>query len=317
VDVAPASFRRAIVFDLVSLDAAMPQRLDAATIVVDVTITFDNILSEAARVRTAIAPVSTSGWEPDLEQGSTWRLEGDTLSVERSLQPGEKAGEHIRFNVQADRLSFPPGVDHTVEYKGGVLAKESRRMEQVDVVPIYPNSSIRSIPAWQIIGPFPLGPIDTSHLPDDPEKANPHFYKRFGPEDGYEADRVYEGGRSWMHCDPLPNGLLNFNALMGTTDLACAYALCGVYSPTEQLVHATVYADNFAQVFLNGKLIEGAQTFDAPAGFVYVPLALQQGWNTVVAKIINNRADWFLRFMIADPQENLHFVEFPQSIDGT
>jgi hypothetical protein len=311
VDVAPASFRRGIVFDLVTLDAAMPEGLGTSTVTIEAALNFHNVLPEAATVRSSIAPVQTCGWTPLPAPDSGWEIDGESVSIARPLEPGQKVTERIRFEVPAERLSFPPAVSQIVEYKGSVLTKESRRMEEVNVVPVYPASAVKAIPAWQIAGPFRVGPIDTGFLPEDPAKANPNFYKRFGPEEGYDVDRVYGDGVRWRACDPLPKGLLNFNALMGTTDLACAYALCGVYSPADQLVHATVCADNFAQVFLNGELVEDAQAFGAPGGFVYVPLQLEPGWNTVVAKLINNRADWFLRFLIADPLDNLEFADHP------
>jgi len=311
VDVAPASFRRGVVFDLVTLDAAMPEGLGTPTVTIKAELTFHNVLLEAATVRSTITPVQTCGWTPLPASDSGWEIDGESVSIARALEPGQKVTERIRFEVPVERVPFPPGVGHTVEYKGSILAKENRRMEEVNVVPIYPATATKAIPAWQIVGPFRLGPIDTSFLPREPEKANPNFYKRFGPEDGYDADRAYEGGVRWRACDPLPNGLLNFNGLMGTTDHACAYASCGVYTPIDQLVYATIYADNFAQVFLNGDLVEDAQNFGAPGGFMYVPLHLQQGWNTVVAKLINNRADWFLRFLIADPLGNLEFADHP------
>ncbi len=309
VDIAPASFRRGIVFDMLMLDAAMPEGLGSPTVTVIATLNFHNVLPKSAVVRAMIEPLQACGWEPVVTPDSGWKIDEKTASIERALEPGEKSTAKIEFTVPADRVSFPPRVDETVEYAGHELTKESRRMEEVDVIPIYPADTVKAIPAWQIVGPFSLGPIDTSFLPDDPEKANANFFKRFGPEDGYDASRVYEDGLAWHPCDPLPNGLLNFNALMGTTDLACAYALCGVYSPVDQLVHATVYADNFAQVFLNGALVEEAQNFGAPGGFVYVPLNLHRGWNAVTAKLINNRADWFLRFLIADPKGNLKFAD--------
>ncbi len=311
VDIAPASFRRGIVFDLATLDATMPEGLGTDTIAVENILTINNILPEEATVETSIAPLDKSGWQPDLESGSPWTIHGNAVRIRHTLAPGETVSARIRFNVPAERLSFPPQVDQEIEYRGEPLAKENRRMEEVDVAPIYPNGSIKEIPAWHVVGPFPLGPIDTSHLPEHPEKANANFFKAFGPEHGFEEGRTYDGGLTWRHHDPLPNGLLNFNAIMGTTDLACAYAACSVYSPDDQLVHAVVYADNFAQVFLNGDLIEEAQAFGAPGGFVYVPLELHAGWNTIVAKIINNRADWFLRFLLADPSGNLRFTELP------
>lgn len=178
-------------------------------------------------------------------------------------------------------------------------------MERVDVAPLYPQAAWRDVPRWQVAGPFPLGPIDTSKLPGDPAGANPNFFKRFGPEDGFEPGRTYEGGVGWRAAASCGNGLLNHNAILGTADLAAAYSACAVFSPIERMTHAVMYADNFAQVYVNGVLAESAQSFGAPGGFVYVPIELRQGWNWIVVKVINNRGDWFLRFLLADPSGDL------------
>ena len=45
-------------------------------------------------------------------------------------------------------------------------------------------------------------------------------------------------------------------------------------------------------------------------------LALNAGWNTVVVKVINNRGDWFLRCLVADPRRNLVFSDTPSKNSG-
>jgi Calcineurin-like phosphoesterase len=311
VDVAPASFRKAITFDMVKVDAAQTEGLDSDTVTVRTTVAFSNPLQEPVAIRLAIGPLLRCGWRAVGPPDSAWKVDGETVSIEVPLEPGQSYDASLVFGVPADRLSYPPGIGHEVRYQGEWLAKETYNMVEVGVVPIYPVAALRAVPEWQLVGPFPLGDIDTSHLPDAPAKANPNFFKRFGPEDGYDPDRVYDGGLRWYEARGQGWGLLNFNGLMGTLDHALGYALCGVYSPEAQLTHAAVYADNFSQVVLNGELVKQGQDFGAPGGFVYVPLHLRAGWNTVTAKLINNHGDWFLRFLIADPKGNLRFASHP------
>ncbi len=302
VDIAPASFRHAVGFELLTLDAARWEQLDVHTASVEATLAFHNTLPEAAVVRATVTPIDECGWS----------LTAGEETIEVPLKRGERATKRLTFEVPLDRLDTPPNVAYDVKYRGEWLTREALNMVQENVIPIYPADSTKIIPEWHLIGPFALGNIDTSHLPDDPASANPNFYKRFGPEGGYDPDRVYEGGKRWFDTDNQGRGLLNFNALMGTEDHALGYALCGVFSPEEQRVHATVFADNFSQVVLNGELVDEGQDFGAPGGFVYAPLELKKGWNTLIVKLINNRGDWFLRVLLSDPNDNLRFARHPE-----
>ncbi|MCC6696480.1 MAG: metallophosphoesterase [Candidatus Hydrogenedentes bacterium] len=307
VEIAPTSFRRAVVFEMVTLDAEMPENMGADTAGVRAVVQLQNVLKEPVTLAVSIAPLGESGWRPIIEAGSSWSLQGDAVTVEKTLAPGERASVPLDLQVPAERLPYPPAASWTVKYKGETLHAEGRPMEKAEVVPIYPARVMREVPAWQVIGPFKIGPIDTAQLPQNPEKANPYFVKQLGPESGYEEGRVYDEGRAWQSCAPQRNGLLNFNGLMGTLDLAAAFASFKVQSPADQVVFADVYADNFAQVYVNGAVSEGGQTFGAPGGYVHAPIHLRAGWNSVVVKVVNNRGDWFLRFLIADPQGNLRF----------
>lgn len=311
VEIAPASFRKAIAYDMVQLDAEQPVRLDSATAEVFTQIKMHNVLAEPATIEAVVSRLDGCEWEPKLTAQDDAVYTGSSLALTRTLAPGERCEVSVPFTMSRARLSFPPRVSWRVEYRGEWLPNENYDMSQENTVLIYPASCFRIVPEWQLVGPFPLGEIDTNHLPDNPAQANARFFERFGPEDGYDAARVYEGGRRWFPVKNQGRGLLNFNALMGTIDHALGYALCGIYSPTEQHVHALVYSDNYHQVVLNGVLLEEGQDFGAPSGFTYVPLDLQPGWNTLIAKLMNNRGDWFLRVLIADPENNLRFARTP------
>ncbi|MCC6486488.1 MAG: metallophosphoesterase [Candidatus Hydrogenedentes bacterium] len=306
-DIAPASFRRAVVFEMVALDAEMPENVGTDTVRVRAVARLRNVLNEPVTLEVAIAPLGKSGWQPVIETGSPWTLDGDAATMRKTLAPGSSVSVPLAFQVTPERVPYPPAARWSVTYKGETLSAEGRPLEKTDVVPIYPARVMREVPAWQGIGPCQIGPIDTAQLPQDPEKANPYFVKPLGPESGYEEGRVYEQGRTWQPCTPQRKGLLNLNGLMGTLDLAAAFACFKVYSPVEQVVFADVYADNFAQVYVNGALSEGGQTFGAPGGYIHAPVHLREGWNSVVVKVVNNRGDWFLRFLMADPEGNLRF----------
>ncbi len=234
-------------------------------------------------------------------------IENDELVLERRLEPGMTETVRLVFTVPEARLSYPPSLGHRVNYKGEWLEKESYRMAETPVAPLYPAGAWRSIGEWACAGPLPLGELDTILLGTDPRKAFPGLFAPAGLEGGPQG-----GDPAWRTVRDDKNGLLNGNALMGTLDLAAAFFACAVKSPDVRTTHAVLYADNFAVVYLNGKLVEQAMAIGAPGGFVYVPLALEAGWNRLVVKLANNRGDWFARFLIADPEKAFVFAADPQ-----
>lgn len=314
VDIAPASFRDAINRQVVRLDAVPPEGLGTPEVRVNAFALLKNPFDTAIVVRLSAGPLHACGWSMYTEPGVTELIAEDTWSKEYPLEPGQECTVPIYFQVSGAALCTPPAVTWKVRYRGHWLEKESMPMEEVNVVPLYPVSLWRDIPKWQVAGPFPLGSINTSALPHDPAAANANFFKEFGPERGYQADARYEGNIAWQPATSAAKGLLNHNALLGTADLAAAYNQFAVFSPEDQLTHAVLYADNYAQVYLNGTLVESAQEFGPPGGWVYAPLALKKGWNTVVVKVINNRGDWFLRFLLADPENNLAIADRVQDL---
>ncbi|MFO7974074.1 MAG: metallophosphoesterase [Candidatus Hydrogenedentota bacterium] len=311
VDIAPASFRKAIAYEVLTWDAKAPPVKEGEAYRVRAVARFKNPFDGPIAIEARLPSLDEFLWEPVLEDGARWRREGDDLTAEVRLAPGQDIVRELAFRTTWDHLSYPPEYTFRVRYKGAWLQGESYPMEQEHVIPAYPVDSLRIVPAWQVVGPFAVGPIDTSKLPGDPASANANFFKHFGPEFGYDPEQQYDDGLRWRRVTNQGRGLLNFNGIFGTQDHALAYALCGVYSPEAQITHVVTYSDNFSQVVLNGELVQEGQDFGAPGGFAYVPAELEEGWNTLVVKLFNNRGDWFLRVLVADPEGNLEFRDAP------
>ncbi len=313
VDIAPASFRKALSYDLVRMDADQPFRVQNDQLELLQSLEIANPLDEDIIVEVTVKPVEKGKWEI-LGEGVTH--ESNTAKVTRELVAKETWQHRITFRLPVSEVFYPPLISWRVSIRGEWLTNENYPMSQENVPMLYAKKHFKAVPFWQTVGPFRIGPIRGELLPQEPEKANPRFFERLGPEDGYDTTRTYGDGCEWRLISGNTQGLLNFNASMGTVDEACAFALCGIYSPEAQQTHALMYSDNFHQAFLNGRLIEQGQDFGSPSGFTYVPLDLKEGWNTFVAKLINNKADWFLRVLIADPRDNLTFADKPVENQG-
>lgn len=309
VTVAPASFRAAVNRQVVRLDAQTPEGLGSPTVRVHAFAQLENPFDKAITVRLSVAPLVADGWIPAPETDLSTSPDRSACSLELALEPGQQQRVAMPFDVPDTALALPPAVAWDIRYDGQWLTREAMPMEEVNAVPLYPSAAWRDISHWQVAGPFPLGAIDVSRLPEDPKAACPGLFAWFGPEDGHRENARFAGDVSWRPAVSSAQGLLNLNAILGTVDLAAAFNAFAVYSPGEQRTHALVYADNFAQVYVNGVLQERAQEFGAGSGWVYAPLSLHAGWNDVVVKVINNRGDWFLRCLVADPRGDLRFSD--------
>lgn len=307
VDVAPAAFRKAITHELVRVDADPGADFTRDPVALEIIFSLHNVLDQPVDIEVYVENPTQAGWPAPSGDDTTWRLVEDRLAATRRLDTGELDELRLPLEVSRPALSSPPDVGWRVRYGDHWLEKESMKMVEVTTLPVHPVASYTAPEEVYLVGPFPLGPIDTAQLPAHPEKANPRFHHRFGPEDGYAANATYEGGLEWRRIRPQRAGLVNGNALLGTLDHVAAYVACAVYSPLDQITHAVVGADNFSQTYLNGALVEEGQGFGGAGGLAYPELALKKGWNTVVVKLINNKADWFLRFLIANPRGNLEF----------
>lgn len=308
VDTAPMSFRKAVTFGMVQLDANTPEGLEQPSADVRALARLSNPLDSEVVLRLKIGPLDRSGWIPAVKEGDGWRLSHSAMETERRLAPGASLTLPLPFSVPRERLAWPPELSYDIQHSGRWLEKESFHMVEMDTVPLYPAAAWKSPGECRVAGPYALGEILTGHLPDAPEKANPRLFERLGPETGYAPGT---DGTPWKTAIADANGLLNFNAVLGTVDCAAGFASAWISSPKAMATHAAVYADNFAQVYVNGELVEAAQVFGPPGGFAYVPVTLRAGWNNLSVKLINNRGDWFLRMLVADPGGVLKFAPAP------
>lgn len=242
-----------------------------------------------------------------LPPGTAWTKASGVDSFTVSLAPGQRAERVFTFAGTTTQLSPVPVFVSNVDYRG--VAAAPRRPVPVR---LYPDSLMRAIREWMVIGAFELGPFNTRLLPDNPQEALPGLFARREPRNFFDARRpVVENGTEfrWRKVTADATGYMNFNAYLGTKDQALAYAMTKVYSPVAQEVYAEFAADNYAQVVLNGEIV--GQKFANPGSPGITPLRLKKGWNTLVLKLINNSGDWYLEFALADPRQNLRF-----SVDG-
>jgi hypothetical protein len=242
-----------------------------------------------------------------IPQGSSWTKTSGADSFSVNLGPGQRADRSYAFSGTTARLAPVPAFVWGADYQ-----TESAAGRRPSAVRLFPDSLMRTIPEWLVIGVFDVGPFNTRLLPGNPEQALPGLFARREGRNFFDPRRtVIEGGNeyTWRKVAATASGYMNFNGYLGTKDQALAYAMCKVYSPVAQEVYAEFAADNYALVLLNGQL--AGQKFSNPGSPGIAPLRLKKGWNTLVLKLVNNSGDWWMEFALSDPQRNLRF-----SVDG-
>ena len=237
----------------------------------------------------------------DVSSAPAWA--GSPVSVTVTLQPGDEGDLALTFTGDAAHRLPTPKVSFSARFPEAELFGYS--LGQFEP---FRDESRCTIDTWQVMGPFDVGPFRTENLPEHPEWAFPRVFQVRAPDAGWADGITYEeAGRThtWQELDADTAGVLHFNQLE-RKDYLLGYASAAVYSPVAQQVAARVRVDNFMEFFVNGEKV--GQLYGSPRDFIIVPVELNEGWNEVLVKIVNNHGDWHLWFTMFDPQGNLRFA---------
>jgi len=297
-DIAPRPFREAAT-RLIRAEALPPAGLETGEPTLGMVVTIDNQLPDVANVAIAFPGVGATGWR---------MIEGAN-PAEVAVASGSTQKVRVRFAAPAARLADVPRVRFTCTYQGTQLLDAAQRM------PVFPDSLLRPIPAWQVVGPFAVGQIGREQE-RDPRRIVPRAFERLGPEAGWSRSATFtEGGARlrWQETQAGDGGTIVFDGLLGTpTPInAMAYALCGIWSPAAQTVYAQLREDDYAQVMLNGRTLDDGKLYRSRRDVAYVALPLEAGWNTVIVKVVNIAGGWSFRLLAADPGGVLRFASHP------
>ena len=129
------------------------------------------------------------------------------------------------------------------------------------------------VTAWQVSGPYTKGKaFTTAYAPEkDPAKAE---WKMLPPGGG---------DRPWM---------LDLQAALGGDHRAC-YLRTFIHSASGQRARLEFGVDDGSRVWLNGKQVHADGTGGAAVpGEHKVPVALRQGWNTLLVKVSQDTGPW-------------------------
>ena len=158
------------------------------------------------------------------------------------------------------------------------------------------------VPRWSLAGPFDTARVQMDILLDAPPREA--FNDRPVASDGDEA--------FWRVVETNSRGRLDIAEVLGRESNKIAYATFIVYSPSAQTVEALFSVNDQATLTLNGQPVNDGFTYELRHGEADVRLELQNGWNTVMARVLNLGAAWWIRMRLRDPEGQLRFTETPE-----
>jgi putative heme-binding domain-containing protein len=112
------------------------------------------------------------------------------------------------------------------------------------------------------------------------------------PEQNPDPLATYPAGkdgtkRTWQPGHTEPNGMLNLTGWISQKDTS-AYALTNVYSPKAQKVRLWIGSDDPVKVWLQGTVVyQYASPRNAAPDQDQVEVAVQEGWNPVLVKVVH------------------------------
>ncbi len=163
----------------------------------------------------------------------------------------------------------------------------------------FPALSCKFISTWQVVGPF-----DNS---DDKGFDRPFGPERSGLTTASYADGV-GGAVTWQQAEANREGFLDLTGCFDVKTNAIAYARAEVQAAQELETVLLLGSDDGVAVCLNGRLVhaEHAHRAAAPAQDLVV-VRLDQGTNTILAKVEQVGGDWGLYLQLVDPGSILNY----------
>ncbi len=183
----------------------------------------------------------------------------------------------------------------------GKNAKATGYGAGIDVFIPQPHRSY--IPAWQLIGPF--------DNPRDERLNRLGIDIVYPPEKEIDLGKTYQGVNGqqvkWTLTQTPARGRMDLYHF-DPYEMVVVYALTYVYSSKDQTVPLLLGTDDGVKVFVNGTPVHRVLAIRVvKPDNDRVPIALRQGWNTLMLKIENNYGGYNFYARVLDPGHTLRF----------
>jgi WD40 repeat protein/serine/threonine protein kinase len=158
---------------------------------------------------------------------------------------------------------------------------------------------------WWVVGPYP-DDLGAAYPPeDDPDPFQPvaALLRDYSPEPSAPRDGT---DRRWRATDADAREFVDLGALFDHAEHISAYALLRVFCGERREAAVLLGSDDGVRLWLNGKLVhenpaQRAAGHDQDA----VPVILEAGWNTLLAKVVNVAGDHALYLRLSGEPADL------------
>jgi hypothetical protein len=240
--------------------------------------------------------VKAVAWRPD---GVALAVGGDDPTIRLyDASAGYLAEEAPQYLPQLDRrLSVDPKNSSDWLLRAGI---DSRRADWDEATTDAQNYlALNTAQRWLVLGYWVVGPypvdLNTGFSPETDQDIG-------HPAIGTGADESPEF-LGWRTSPMTDSGIVDLGQLFDHAQHISAYALQRVYCPQERQVAIMVGSDDQVLLWLNKKKVyefKGARPAvpDADA----IPATLSAGWNTLLARVVNQNGDrrLYLRISAAE-----------------
>jgi putative heme-binding domain-containing protein len=180
----------------------------------------------------------------------------------------------------------------------GVVAQLSYQ-ELIDLVAFLRDRDEQVALRGMLTQVWVAGPYEHALTVTDAVEQNPD---PLSPPKGPEGETL-----TWQRLGANPDGLFDIRKVQDVND-AAVYALAFVHSPEAQTARFNVWFDDELRLIVNGRTVHTSESVHTDA---VVDVPLDEGWNTVLARVVNHRGDFAFRVSIADGR-GLRFSDLPK-----
>jgi hypothetical protein len=232
-----------------------------------------------------------------------YRLKDDSPAYALGFQP--IPFDSIGLYEHANRAVWP--VDR--QLRKGVIEEQKWTVKLFD---FETEGQWHFVKDYAVAGPFPLE-WDGTWTDSTMTVANslPGFNRPFEPENRANWTAVarfetMDGESGWKRVSRNEVGYLDLNLHLQTTVNTVAYVRYTISSPDRRQIKLSIGTNDGARVWLNGTLVHTDETAHGAVPHQnIVPVELNPGSNTVLAKIYNVGGGWGLYMAVDDPDREL------------
>ena len=165
-------------------------------------------------------------------------------------------------------------------------------------------SNRRFITDWNLVAPFEAPDMDSLTVV-------------YPPEQDASTDERYRGKSGaeirWRSVRAERGGYIRLSEFVEPNENAVAYGLVWVRSPDERTAHVLLGSDDGVRLWINDELVHTNPVYRAAAPDQdHVAVALKEGWNKVLIKVLQGGGEWGYYLRFADPKSELAWSLTPK-----